>query len=99
MKRYLAGMAVVVMAAAVAFGTAVAGQAQAGHERAGGNAAAVAVPQVPAPDVNDYEYRAALETGTLSPAGITVKSHGSSKNAFRTVEAGGLTYRVGIDTN
>ncbi len=94
MKRYLTGMAVVVMAAAVAFGTAVAGQSQAGHERAGGNAAAVAVP-----DVNDYEYRAALETGTLAPAGITVKSHGSSKNAFRTVEAGGLTYRVGIDTN
>ncbi len=55
----------------------------------------------PAPEYGTFEYEKAMETGTL-PAGdgrvVGSPATEESRGAAPTVNAGGLSYRVGIDT-
>ncbi len=53
----------------------------------------------PAPGT--WEYQAALETGSLpaSTGDKALQESARAKASVPTVEAGGVVYRVGIDTN
>ncbi len=58
-------------------------------------------PADPAPEYGSLEYEKAMETGTLPPGDAgTVGSSGAetSRGQAPAVDAGGLNYRVGIDT-
>ena len=64
-----------------------------------GSGAALAVEK--APEAGTWEYRVALETGSL-PAPDSAKAQkesGRQDASVATVEAGGVVFRVGIDTN
>ncbi len=55
----------------------------------------------PAPEYGTFEYQKALETGTLPPGDAgTVGAPGGDTPGVRApaIDAGGLNYRVGIDT-
>jgi len=55
----------------------------------------------PAPEYGTFEYREALETGTLPPGegrAIDPPAMGKSGDQVPVIEFGGLKYRVGIDT-
>jgi len=85
MKTNLVRMAVLVVAAVTIAAPAFAGRTQAEREMS--------------LDPNDFEYRVALETGTL-PSDASVLKAGSGPAAdVPTIEAGGVIYRVGIDTH
>lgn len=47
-----------------------------------------------------WQYQAALETGSLPEAGVQALkgAAGRTGDALRTVESGGVTYRVSLDT-
>ena len=65
-----------------------------------GSGAALAAGQPKAPEPGSWEYRWALETGTLpaSDAGKPQKDSARADAQVATVEIGGRVYRVGIDT-
>lgn len=52
------------------------------------------------PDVGNYESRETLEAGTLPPGADTMSSGSGprSDESVPTIDAGGVTFRVGIDT-
>ncbi len=54
-----------------------------------------------APEPGSWEYQAALETGSLpaSTGDKALQESARAKASVPTVEAGGVVYRVGIDTN
>lgn len=57
--------------------------------------------QAKAPELGDWEYWEAVESGTLpSPQGKNVIGSGkiAEKDKFPVVELGGVRYRVGLDT-
>jgi len=82
-------------------GAAFAGQTQAEREMSKGNLGGKAghEARVRTPDPNDWEYRVAMETGSLpSNAGAFNAESGSAAD-IPMVEIAGVVYRVGIDTN
>src|SRR3990172_328555 len=101
MKTYTVGIAAFVAAAVITMaGSAFAGQTQAEREMSkenlGGKAGHEA--RVRTPDPSDWEYRVALETGSLpSDAGVLSAGNSSGGVAPRG-EIGGVVYRIGIDT-
>ncbi len=54
-----------------------------------------------APEPGTWEYQAALETGSLpaSASGKALRESDRVNSPVATIEAGGVVYRVGIDTN
>ncbi|MBE0568289.1 MAG: hypothetical protein IH577_01250 [Deltaproteobacteria bacterium] len=101
MKTNLVRMAVLVLAAVTIAAPAFAGRTQAEREMAKGNLGGQAGhdASVQTPDPNDWEYRVALETGSLLPDVGTFNAGSGPAVDVPTVEAGGNIYRVGIDTN
>ncbi len=65
-----------------------------------GSGAALAAEKPKAPEPGSWEYRWAMETGTLpaSDAGTVKKDNARADAQVATVEIGGRVYRVGIDT-
>ena len=66
-----------------------------------GSGVAPAAEKVATPEPGTWEYRSAMETGAL-PSSQSVKpatEKDGSKAAVPAIEVGGVTYRLGIDTN
>ncbi len=65
-----------------------------------GSGAALAAGKPKAPEPGSWEYRWAMETGTLpaSDAGKVTKGRAPTGEPVVTVEIGGRAYRLGIDT-
>lgn len=100
MKANLARMAVLAVAAVTMAAPAFAGQTQAERQMSKGDLGGKAghEARVRTPDPNDWEYRVALETGSL-PSGEGALNAGNGAAAVvPTVEIGGVVYRIGIDT-
>lgn len=98
MKTYTVWMAGLVAAGVMMAGSAFAGQTQMERQMAKDNAAGkakVEAAQVPNPD--DWEYRAAMETGNLPSVAGALKLAADSAGAT-TSEKYGIAYRIGIDT-
>jgi hypothetical protein len=100
MKTNLARMAVLVVAAVTMAVPAFAGQTQTEREMPKGNLGGRAGhdARVQAPDPNDWEYRVAMETGSLPSDVGAFNAAGGSVAGIPTVEIGGTVYRIGIDT-
>jgi hypothetical protein len=101
MKANLMRLAVLVVAAVTMAAPAFAGQTQAEREMSKGNLGGKAghEARVRTPDPNDWEYRVAMETGSLPSDVGAFKAESGSAADIPTVEIGGVVYRVGIDTN
>ena len=101
MKTHTVRMAAFAAAAAITMaGSAFAGQTQAEREMSKENLRGKAghEARVRTPDPSDWEYRVALETGSLpSDAGVLSARNGAAV-VVPTVEIGGVVYRIGIDT-
>lgn len=54
-----------------------------------------------APEFGTWQYQQALETGTLPSAGRVMKAtpDRGEEQAFRTIELGGVVFRIGLDTH
>ncbi len=65
-----------------------------------GSGAALAAEKTKAPEPGTWEYRWALETGTLPASDVAKAQTDSGRNdkSVATIEIGGRVYRVGIDT-
>lgn len=50
------------------------------------------------PEHGTFEYQEALETGRLPSESVTFSVHSASDEKLPTVDAGGITYRIGVDT-
>ena len=101
MKTNLVRMAVLAVAAVTMAVPAFAGQTQAEREMSKGNLGGKAGHEahVRTPDPNDWEYRVALETGSLPPDVGALNAGSGPAAVVPTVAIGGVVYRIGIDTN
>lgn len=65
-----------------------------------GSDAALAGEQAKAPEPGTWEYRQALETGTLPASDVAKAQNNIARNdkPVATVEIGSRVYRVGLDT-
>ncbi len=55
-------------------------------------------PEAKTPEYGTWEYQMAMETGKLPSESSTFAAQSASAEKIPTIEIGGVTYRIGVDT-